>query len=102
MAETRFVNGLIVKAPRENAPSFVKAQLSIKRQELIDWLTAEQGDWVNLDVKESKGGKWYAQVNDWKPEQRENSGTGKVDNEDEIPEIEYPNDPIDTNDIPFN
>jgi len=68
MSEPEFVNGLIVKAPHEKAPDFVKCAISIRREELITWLTAKNGDWINLDVKESKNGKWYAQVNDWKPE----------------------------------
>lgn len=68
-----FVNGLIVKPPHPKAPDFVKCSISIKRQELIDWLSSMTGDWINLDVKESqKNGedgkpRWYAQVNDWKP-----------------------------------
>jgi hypothetical protein len=65
--ETEFVDGLIVKAPRDGAPDFIKAGLSIKRLELIAWLTAREGDWVNVDIKESKNGKWYAAVDPWKP-----------------------------------
>lgn len=70
MSEKVFVNGLIVKAPHEKAPDFIKANLSIKREELIEWLNSRQGDWVNVDIKESQGGKWYAEVNDWKPEEK--------------------------------
>jgi len=66
MSDNKFVDGLIVKPPRDGAPSFVKATISIKRKELCDWLLAQQGEWINLDVKESKGGKWYASVNEWK------------------------------------
>lgn len=67
--ETEFVNGLIVKAPNENAPEYVKAKLSIKREELIAWLQTRDGEWVNADVKVSTGGKWYAAVDNWKPNQ---------------------------------
>lgn len=67
-SEKEFAEGLIFKAPRDGAPEYVKASVSIKRQELIDWLTRREGDWVNLNVKESKGGKWYAEVDNWKPE----------------------------------
>jgi hypothetical protein len=65
--ETEFVNGLIVKAPNDNAPEYVKAKLSIKREELIAWLQAREGEWVNADVKVSQGGKWYVAVDNWKP-----------------------------------
>jgi len=65
--ETEFLNGLIVKGPNENAPDYVKAKISIKREELIASLQAKSGEWVNLDVKVSQNGKWYAAVDNWKP-----------------------------------
>lgn len=68
MSDIEFVNGLIVKAPRENAPDFVKMAISIKREELIGFLQSKQDDWINIDVKVSKGGKWYAAVNTFKPD----------------------------------
>ena len=66
--ETEFVNGLIAKAPRDGAPEYVKACLSIRRAELIAWLSDREGDWVNVDIKEAKSGKWYAAVDQWKPD----------------------------------
>lgn len=69
--EIEFVNGLIVKAPHQNAPDFVKCAISIKVAELYEWLSGREEDWVNIDVKESKGGKWYAAVSTFKPKQRE-------------------------------
>lgn len=65
--EKKFIDGLIVKAPHENAPEYVIAKLSIKREELIAWLQGQSGDWINADIKESQGGKYYAAVDDWKP-----------------------------------
>ncbi len=65
--ETEFPDGLIVKAPRDGAPEYVKAAISIKRLELIAWLEGRNDEWVNLDVKEAKSGKWYAAVNAYKP-----------------------------------
>lgn len=58
-----FVDGLIVKPPRDGAPDFVKARISIKVAELMDWLGRQAGEWVNLDVKASRSGRWYAAVN---------------------------------------
>lgn len=74
--ETEFVDGLIIKAPHEKAPDFVKLRMSIKREELIGWLTQKDGDWINLDVKESRNGKLYAAVDNWKPEGRQRTGNG--------------------------
>lgn len=65
--EKEFINGLIVKAPNDGAPDYVKAKLSIRRAELIAWLNTKDGEWINADVKVSQGGKWYAAVDNWKP-----------------------------------
>ena len=67
----QFVDGLIVKKPNDNAPDFVKCAISIKRSELISWLSTRTEDWINLDVKESKKGSWYASVNDFKPSKQD-------------------------------
>ena len=67
--EVEFADGLFVKPPHANAPAFVKAKLSMKREELIAWLQSREGDWVNFDIKVSNSGKWYAAVDNWKPDQ---------------------------------
>lgn len=64
----KFINGLVVKAPNDRAPEYVKARLSIKREELIAWLQTEHDEWINADIKVSQGGKWFAAVDDWKPQ----------------------------------
>lgn len=74
--DAEFINGLIVKAPNEKAPEYVKAKLSIKREELIAWLQSREGDWINADVKVSQSGKWYAAVDNWKPSQEGNTSSG--------------------------
>ena len=66
MEDLEFVDGLIVKAPHERAPDFVKASISIKVAELKEWLDGRDTEWVNVDVKESRGGKWYAAVSQFK------------------------------------
>jgi len=67
MSDKEFVDGLLVKAPRDNAPDFVKCSISIKRADLGNWLRAKNDEWINIDVKVGKSGKWYAEVNNWKP-----------------------------------
>jgi hypothetical protein len=91
--DMEFVDGLIVKPPHEKAPDFVKAQISIKVEDLGVWLRAKHKageQWVNLDVKVSKGGKWYASVakpytkKEEKPEPKKPAG--KFDDmEEDIP-----------------
>jgi hypothetical protein len=67
--EIEFVDGLFYKEPRSNAPDYVKGSISIQPAKLAAWCQTHASDeWVNVDVKESKGGKIYCAVNDWKPE----------------------------------
>ena len=72
MSDKEFVPGLFAKAPHEKAPSFVKCGISIKVKDLGNFLrekNAAGDEWVNIQVKESQGGKWYAEVDTWKPNQ---------------------------------
>lgn len=101
--DTKFINGLIVKAPNGNAPEYVKAKLSIKREELIAWLQTETGEWINADIKVSSGGKWYAAVDTWQPKQ--GNGTPRSNapapaRRDPPPATNFDNQPFD-DDIPF-
>lgn len=95
MSENEFINGLIVKAPNDNAPEYVKAKLSIKREELIAWLQTKDSEWVNADIKVSQTGKWYVAVDNWKPngQRQEARKPAKPSNIDV---------PFDDQDIPFN
>jgi len=63
-----FPDGIIFKLPRENAPDFVKGSLSLKRADLIKWLSGKNDEWINLDLKVGKSGKGYAAINTWKPD----------------------------------
>lgn len=91
--EIQFVDGLIVKPPHAKAPDFVKASISIKVADLGVWLRQKHKageEWVNIDVKESKNGKWYAAVSNFKPKEKQaeqpKKPSGKFDDmEDDIP-----------------
>lgn len=85
--DIEFVNGLIVKAPHANAPDFVKAAISIKVADLTEWLSDRGEEWINIDVKESKGGKWYAAVSTFKPKQQQEQKPGA-----NVPAGEYEDD----------
>lgn len=70
--ETVFVNGLIFKKPHEKAPDFVKGHLSIKADELTTFI-AEHKDakgWLNIDMKKSREGKIYFQLNTFTPAEK--------------------------------
>lgn len=63
-----FPKGFFYKEPHAKAPDFVKGAVSIKVDEFQKYLTNVKGEWLNLDLKVSKDGKAYAQVNTFKPE----------------------------------
>lgn len=66
--EVIFPEGIYFKLPKENAPDFVKGQVSIKKADFITWIMKQTGEWINLDAKISKSDKGYFQVNTWKPD----------------------------------
>lgn len=81
--EIEFIQGLIIKRPSEKAPDFVKAKISIKREELIKWLQGKDTEWINADLKVSKDGKLYASVDNWKPEdKKEEPKSNEIDVKD--------------------
>ena len=65
--EKVFADGFIFKR-NENAPEFVVGSMSIKVDEAMAFLAQnESKGWVNLNVKKSKGGKFYMELDTWKP-----------------------------------
>lgn len=67
--EKIFADGLIVKR-NEKAPDFVLCSLSVKVDEFVQFLnTHSSNGWVNIDCKVSRGGKFYADLNTFKPTQ---------------------------------
>lgn len=66
--DAKFIPGLFFKPPNDGAPEFIISKGSIKIADLIQFLQRQEGEWVNFDLKESKEGKFYASVDDWKPQ----------------------------------
>ncbi len=72
MTDKTFVDGVIFKLPRDNAPDFVKGSVSINMRQLIDFAKVHHKDgWLNLDLKVSKNGKAYAELDTWEPKKQE-------------------------------
>ena len=87
-AEIEFVDGLIVKAPHEKAPDFVKASISIKVADLGNWLRGKHKageEWVNIDVKEAKSGKWYAAVSTFKKDEKPAAKPSRAEPDSDCP-----------------
>jgi hypothetical protein len=65
-----FANGLIFKLPSERAPDFIRGKISINAQEFMQFLqTHAVNGWVNIDLKVSKGGKAYAELDTYQRDQ---------------------------------
>ena len=67
-----FVEGMYFKDPSPQAPDFVKGKLSINVASFVPWFEAyaKGKEWINMDIKISKGGKAYIAIDDWKPTQQ--------------------------------
>ena len=103
MTDKIFADGLMFQEPSEKAPSWVKGKISVNVKKFTDFLNQQQNErgWVNLDVKQAKGGSIYVELDTYKPGQpKERSEFQKQteQQEEELPVIE---DEIDIKDIPF-
>jgi len=70
--EVKFVDGMIFRKPREGAPEFVKGSISVKVDDFIRFANENVVDgWINIDLKKSKEGKLYLQLNTYKKEDKQ-------------------------------
>ncbi len=70
MDEKTFAKGIYFGKPHPNAPDFVKGKIDIKVDDLMLFLKEHENEkgYVNLDLKESKAGKLYLELNTFKPQ----------------------------------
>lgn len=104
-SETIFADGFIFKK-RDNAPEFVVGQLSIAVEDAIQFIGQYERDgWVNLDIKQSRGGKYYVELNQFVPKkQQAEKSTQARSATQEAPERSYSKPEVDDNqddDEPF-
>ena len=89
----RFPNGIMFKERNIKAPEYVLGFISIKRTELLSWLSTETDDWINLGVNRSQNGKVYLYVDTWKPSaqqdkhdsQQANQPAANINHSDDLP-----------------
>jgi len=63
--EKIFLKGFYAKEPK-GKPAWVLFDLSIHREDFIQWLQEQKGEWINAQVCRSRStDKWYAEVNQW-------------------------------------
>lgn len=60
--QKQFAKGFIFKR-NDNAPEWAIGKLSIKAQEAIQFINEKNnGGWLNLEIKKSKEGKFYIEL----------------------------------------
>ena len=83
--EKVFADGFIFKR-QENAPEFVVGSMSIKVDEAMAFLAQnESKGWVNLNVKKSKGGKYYMELDTWKPNPTKKDDVFEESDDEDVP-----------------
>lgn len=81
MADVQFVDGLRVQEPSSRAPEWIVMKLGMQREKLMDWLSQQDGEWVNAEIKRAKSGKLYVAVE----ARRERREPGSDDGDEKIP-----------------
>ena len=65
MTEKNFVDGMRIK---DAQPDFVLCKVGVKIEDFMLYAKAnEKKGWLNFDIKRSKGGKLYAELDTWEP-----------------------------------
>ncbi len=84
--EKNFANGFIVSR-RDSAPDFVISNVAINVAEFTNWVNTHKNDkgWINLDIKQSKNGKYYAEHNNWQPTEASSSSPSNADDDSDLP-----------------
>jgi uncharacterized radical SAM superfamily Fe-S cluster-containing enzyme len=69
--ETKYPKGIFIDKPRDGAPEFVRARLSIKAEDAVAWIkeVVNEKGYVNVDILNGDKGL-YLKHNDWKPEEK--------------------------------
>ena len=63
-----FPKGFVYKKPKPNAPSWIKGVIAIHKDEFIEFLEQQEGEWVTIDILESRDkAKLYPVLNQWRP-----------------------------------
>jgi hypothetical protein len=79
--EPTFVEGMWFDKPNEKAPEWVKGRISVKVQDFIKFAEAHEkaNGYVDIDLKKSKSGKLYLELNTFVPKAKDDDGTVGID-----------------------
>lgn len=95
-----FGEGLRFDRPHEKAPDFVKGKLSINLRKFFEFAKKFKGnEWLNFDLKTSKTGVLYLQLNDYGL--KNHMPSAPIPPTVAPEPMPYPTEEIDPNNIPF-
>jgi len=69
-----FVSGLYINAPNVE---FIVCKIGIVVPQLLEYLQNSKEEKINLDVKQNRDGKYYAEINTWKADQDNNQNNNQ-------------------------
>lgn len=70
--QNNYVKGIFWNEPSEKAPEWVKGRISFKVKDVIEYLQANENErgYVNVNVKISRNGDTYLELDTWQPNQQ--------------------------------
>ncbi len=76
-----FADGMFFARPHEKAPEFVKGKISIDCKKFYAFMKkhVNPAGYINLNLKTSKGGKLYLDLDTWTKEAKEEKKVEEVD-----------------------
>jgi len=68
MSDKIFIDGFSLNEKHLEKAPWVKAQIGIKLDKFIAFAQqhVDERGWLNITIKESKSGSWYAELDTWK------------------------------------
>ena len=71
MENKTFADGIMFRLPSEKSPKWIKGNISVNVAKFTDFLNkvSNERGWVNLDVKDSKNGTMYIELNTYQKPQ---------------------------------
>ena len=91
MADKEFAEGIYARTPKQD---FILADFGFKISEFGPWFMqkakaakADGDEYINIQILESRGGKPYAEVNNWKPsgQPKQQAAPATDEFEDDLP-----------------
>lgn len=103
-----FVEGMRFFKPRDNAPKTIKGNIVIDLAQLREFLKKNEiKDLLRVDLRKSETkGTYYFSLNTWKPTKPESTDRFAIEEKEisvsMVEGVEYPEEDINPDDIPFN